>query len=67
MDEELVHKQFASGTPPSQVALTLARLKAEDVLKQEPDAIVIGGDQVLALGGQISRNPTATRKHANSF
>ncbi len=57
IDEDGEHKRFASGTPPSEVALYLARLKANDVLAREPDAIVIGGDQVLAIGNEIFQKP----------
>lgn len=57
IDEEGEHRQTAAGTPPGEVALHLARLKAEAVLKSEPGAIVIGGDQVLAIGDEILQKP----------
>ena len=57
IDEEEEHKQFTSGTSPSALALSLAQLKADAVLKSQPDAIVIGGDQVLAVGGEILQKP----------
>lgn len=57
IDEEGEHKQIASGTPPSEVAVYLARLKADSVLAREPGAIVIGGDQVLAVGNEILQKP----------
>jgi len=57
IDEEGEHRQIANGTPPSEVALHLARLKADAVLKKEPGAIVIGGDQVLAIGNEILQKP----------
>ncbi len=59
IDEEAEHRQIASGTPPSDVALYLARLKADDVLAREPGAIVIGGDQVLAIGNEILQKPAS--------
>jgi septum formation protein len=39
-------------TPP-QIAEALARAKAEDVSRRHNGALVIGGDQVLALGGEL--------------
>ncbi|MFY9641306.1 MAG: Maf family protein [Rhodomicrobium sp.] len=59
IDEEAEHRQIASGTPPSDVARYLARLKADDVLAREPGAIVIGGDQVLAIGNEILQKPAS--------
>ncbi len=37
--------------------MALARLKADFVLEAEPGAIVIGADQVLAIGNEIFRKP----------
>jgi septum formation protein len=55
--EDEARKQFSSGTPPGEVAMRLARLKAQAVFEKEPDAIVIGGDQVLAVGNEILHKP----------
>jgi septum formation protein len=57
LDEAEEHKHFASGTPPSEVALSLARLKGDSVLEIEPGAIVIGADQVLFVGGEVLQKP----------
>lgn len=57
IDEEGEHKQIAPGTPPGDVALYLARCKADAVLEREPGALVIGGDQVLAIGDEILQKP----------
>jgi septum formation protein len=57
IDEEEEHKQFGCGTPPAEVAVALARLKANNVLKIEPGAVVIGADQVLAIGDEILQKP----------
>ena len=57
IDEEEERKLFASGTSPREVALHLARIKAGAVFKKEPDAVVIGGDQVLAVGNEILQKP----------
>ena len=42
---------------PGEVALRLAALKALEVSRQFPDALVIGADQVLALGAEIFGKP----------
>lgn len=42
---------------PADVALMLARAKAEAVSRLEPGAIVIGSDQVLALDGALLSKP----------
>ncbi|MBI4724354.1 MAG: septum formation protein Maf [Rhodomicrobium sp.] len=57
LDEREEHKCLASGISPSEVAKTLARLKADNVLEMEPGAIVIGADQVLAAGDEILQKP----------
>ncbi len=41
----------------ARLADTLAELKAIDVSKQRPDAMVIGADQVLECGGRIYDKP----------
>lgn len=42
---------------PVDLAEMLARAKAEEVSRYHPDALVIGGDQVLALGGEVFVKP----------
>jgi septum formation protein len=44
-------------TEPAHLAEVLARAKAEDVSQLRPDALVIGGDQVLALGAMLLSKP----------
>jgi len=46
-----------SDVTPGDVAEVLARGKAEAVSAQAGDAIVIGGDQILALGDEIFEKP----------
>ncbi len=58
----------ASGaaTRPADVARALAEAKARDVARLHPDALVIGADQVLALGPRIFEKPpdvAAARRH----
>lgn len=53
-------------TAPSVVAEELARAKAEAVSRARPDALVIGADQILALGEEIFEKPAdlaAARAH----
>jgi len=57
LNEAEEHKYFASGTSPIEVAKTLAKLKAENVHAWEPGAVVIGADQVLAIGSEILQKP----------
>lgn len=55
---------------PDDVADILARAKAEDVSRLHPDALVIGSDQVLALGEDIYEKPAnmaEARAHLMSF
>ncbi len=57
VDEAEEHKHLSGNNAPMEVAKTLARLKADSVLEMEPGAIVIGADQVLALGGELLQKP----------
>jgi septum formation protein len=49
----------AIGISPAATALELARLKAEAVARQLPEAIVIGCDQMLICGGEWFDKPTS--------
>jgi len=57
VDEAEEQKHFAGNTTPTEVALALARLKADSVLEMDPGAIVIGADQVLAIGNELLPKP----------
>jgi septum formation protein len=50
-------EQLAHGASPADVALHLAHLKADFVMKMEPDAVVIGADQVLSIDDEILHKP----------
>jgi len=50
VDERAIESILA---PSADVALTLARAKALAVSAETPDSLVLGADQVLALGGSI--------------
>ncbi len=57
VDEEVERGRCMTDTSPKEVALYLAKLKAGAVAKMEQDAIVIGGDQVLAVGDEVLHKP----------
>jgi len=58
VDEETVKASLLSeGAPPRDVADALAELKARRVALQNPDALVLGCDQVLAHGDAILSKP----------
>lgn len=60
VDEPQLRRQMeASGKPsgPEDIARALAAAKAEDVSRAHPGALVIGGDQVLALGKRVFEKP----------
>jgi septum formation protein len=55
---------------PNDVALALARAKAESVSRLHPDAIVIGADQVLWMASKIYEKPAnmaEAREHLSRF
>lgn len=58
-EPRLREKLEASGAEcgPEVIARALAAAKAEEVSRAHPDAFVIGGDQVLALGSRIFEKP----------
>jgi len=57
VDEPAVRRKLAAKTAPAAVAEVLARAKAEDVGARHRDSLVIGADQVLALGDEILTKP----------
>jgi septum formation protein len=65
VDEDAVKASLlAEGADATHVAETLAELKALRVSVAEPDALVLGADQVLAFGDELvskSADPTAAR------
>ncbi|GJD35612.1 Maf family protein [Methylobacterium aerolatum] len=56
VDERAV-EAAAEGLSPVALAEALARAKAEAVARRHPDRVVIGADQVLALGAEIFHKP----------
>ena len=67
VDEPAIRKKLLAGKPPAtpqQIAEALARAKAEDVSRRHKGSLVIGGDQVLALGNELltkARDEAAAR------
>lgn len=60
VDESALKRELASARPPaaaSDVAAALARAKAQVVSARVPSALVIGADQVLALGDELLDKP----------
>jgi septum formation protein len=58
IDERHLESQaIAAGADGRDVALLLARRKAEAVSADRPDALVIGADQTLALGSTLLHKP----------
>ena len=69
LDEGAIRETLSAGdstVEPADVAEVLARAKAETVSRAHMDAIVIGADQVLALGDDIFEKPAGldgARRH----
>lgn len=54
VDEDIYKNEVIS---PSELSAKLSRLKADDIFKNNSDAIVIGSDQVCSFGNQILSKP----------
>lgn len=59
-EAQLKRDLLESGSTPSTIAEALAAAKAEAVSVRLPEAIVIGADQVLALGTELFSKPGST-------
>ena len=58
IDEEAIRAALeAEGAKPRDVADTLAEMKARKLAERNPEAVVIGSDQVLDFGGEIWGKP----------
>jgi septum formation protein len=54
LDEAAVRAALAiEGATPRDVADTLAEMKARKIAERQPDALVLGADQVIAIGAEI--------------
>ncbi|MGN6488943.1 MAG: Maf family protein [Devosia sp.] len=56
IDERALEAELV-GKPPELVARQLAEAKAVEVSGRRPDAVVIGGDQMLAFQGELLHKP----------
>ncbi|MDP5349572.1 MAG: Maf family nucleotide pyrophosphatase [Paracoccaceae bacterium] len=64
VDEEMLRDAMLSeGASPRDLADALAEMKALRISEKRPEALVIGCDQVLDLGGQVLTKPS-TREEA---
>lgn len=58
IDEESIRLSLqAEGAPPRDMADTLAEMKARKLAEKHPEALVIGSDQILALGDEVFGKP----------
>ncbi len=62
IDEEAIKTQ---GLTPYEVSRELSLQKAQEVLKSNPNAIIIGGDQVLNFKGEIFNKPETIENAIN--
>ncbi len=65
-DEDLIKKKIAS-LPYSEQVIHLAKAKAETVSRQNPESIVIGGDQMCALSDKLLHKPGNKEKAVESL
>ncbi|WP_028402948.1 Maf family protein [Ectobacillus panaciterrae] len=61
--EEIVDEQMA----PSEVVMSLAQQKAQDVAKQYDDAVVLGADTIVTLNSRILGKPKHTEDAAETL
>ena len=59
-----IEERVPDGTPVSAVAETLAMQKAVSVLEKESDAVVLGSDTIVVLGGKILGKPHSREEAA---
>ena len=63
VDEDAIRASLqAEQASPRDIADTLAELKAQRVASKHPDALVIGCDQILALGQEIYSKPQSPQE-----
>ena len=65
-NEDLIKNKISS-LPYSEQVVHLAKAKAEPVSKQNPDSIVIGGDQMCALDNTLLHKPGSKDKAIESL
>jgi septum formation protein len=62
VDEAAIKDSLGAKCAPSDIAEVLARAKAEAVSARLPESLVIGADQVLALGNDIFSKPAGAAR-----
>jgi septum formation protein len=65
VDEDALRRDLLAREPaaaPSDIALALATAKARAVSEVRPEALVIGGDQVLAFAGELFDKPGSVER-----
>ena len=65
-DEESIKNEIAS-LPFSDQVIHLAKVKAVSISKENPNAIVIGGDQMCALGDRLLNKPGSKERAIESL
>ena len=61
-------KEYGAGDfKPRELCLVNARLKCHEVARENADAMVIGADTVVALGGKVFRKPVDLEEAAESL
>ncbi len=58
---------LANGAPPGKIALELAHTKARKIAKHKPKALILGCDQVAALGKRNLTKPTSKEDAKNQL
>lgn len=66
-EEALKSSLLADGAPPRDIADALAEYKCLKLSARNPEALVIGSDQVLSLAGQLYSKPAAPSEAASQL
>lgn len=68
VDEDMLHDALlAEGASPRDLADALAEMKALRISEKNPEALVIGCDQVLDLSGQVLKKPVSREAAAEQL
>jgi septum formation protein len=66
-DERALERTLPAGASPTDLAVALARAKAESLRDVEPHAAVLGSDQVAALGAEVLHKPGTPEEAARQL
>lgn len=66
VDERDIERRLEAASS-DEVALALARAKAEEVSRRFPGALVIGADQTMSLGSRVYHKPTSLEQARESI